>query len=86
VAFRSEECAQLLVSAAAVEAQMTGKPRAIRRSTQASRSRSTTWRDDGLTSGATGDSVDQLAKLGELKRNGDLTQEEFDQAKARLLA
>jgi hypothetical protein len=30
--------------------------------------------------------VDQLAKLGELKRNGDLTQEEFDQAKARLLA
>jgi hypothetical protein len=38
------------------------------------------------TPAATGDSVDQLAKLGELKRNGDLTQEEFDQAKARLLA
>jgi hypothetical protein len=38
------------------------------------------------TPAATGDSVDKLAKLGELKRIGDLTQEEFDQAKARLLA
>jgi ABC-type multidrug transport system fused ATPase/permease subunit len=31
-------------------------------------------------------SAEQLSKLAELKRNGDLTQEEFDQAKARVLA
>ncbi|QMU69122.1 SHOCT domain-containing protein [Streptacidiphilus sp. P02-A3a] len=35
---------------------------------------------------AGGDSVEQLSKLSELKRNGDLSQAEFDQAKARLLA
>jgi hypothetical protein len=36
------------------------------------------------TSGG-GDNVSQLAKLADLKRNGDLSQEEYDQAKARLL-
>jgi uncharacterized membrane protein YcjF (UPF0283 family) len=33
-----------------------------------------------------GSSVDELHKLSELKQRGDLTQQEFDQAKARLLA
>ena len=33
-----------------------------------------------------GDNVSQLTKLADLKRNGDLSQEEYDQAKARLLA
>ncbi|MFI6446802.1 SHOCT domain-containing protein [Kitasatospora sp. NPDC050543] len=35
---------------------------------------------------AGGSQADQLAKLAELKRSGDLSQEEFEQAKARLLA
>jgi hypothetical protein len=32
-----------------------------------------------------GSSVDELHKLSELKQRGDITQEEFDRAKARLL-
>jgi hypothetical protein len=34
----------------------------------------------------TGSSADELHKLSELKAKGDLSQEEFDQAKAKLLA
>ncbi len=33
-----------------------------------------------------GGGADQLAKLADLKRSGDLSQEEYDRAKARLLA
>lgn len=33
-----------------------------------------------------GSQADELTKLAEMKRNGDLSQEEYDRAKARLLA
>lgn len=36
--------------------------------------------------GSTDSSVQQLATLAELKRNGDLSQEEFDRAKAKYLS
>jgi hypothetical protein len=38
------------------------------------------------TQAHTGSSADELHKLSELKAKGDLSQEEFDQAKAKLLA
>ncbi|GAA1275077.1 SHOCT domain-containing protein [Kitasatospora nipponensis] len=41
---------------------------------------------DGGAAGDGGDNVDRLAKLAALKADGHLTQEEFDQAKAKLLA
>jgi hypothetical protein len=40
----------------------------------------------GSGGAGTGDSVDQLAKLADLKERGQLSQEEFDKAKAKLLA
>jgi hypothetical protein len=44
-------------------------------------------RDAAGTSGPApaGGGADQLAKLAELKRSGDLSQEEYDRAKARVL-
>ncbi|MEU9130871.1 SHOCT domain-containing protein [Kitasatospora sp. NPDC048540] len=50
--------------------------------------RQTAGTTDGGKGGGTGGGgkADELAKLAELKRSGDLSPEEFEQAKARLLA